>query len=409
MALSDITLGHLFLHPARQLNDISETSAATVGSVVKAYMDKNLNTNNAKPDNMAVTFYAFSQMIGYLTSIYDRSEPMAEEDAEILKRYFTFMDAEGTRAAIYLLLICIRECRHTHSNPVTDLKISKEVSKAAVDWIRKYKSGENYTSLWTDPPKCTFGQLVTAIRRFFYEQSYNSGYGGPKWGAVTDCIESFIYGKTSAEVMMDTNWTLAHNNGPIFNKGMLYHDYDHKLLNILDVQRAGMILQGIIEDHVVLSYATTSTLRNLCHAFVKRHQKSIGAAYIDWYQVENLGAVNDCVYYQSLQKKKYGPSPYAKWEGPTAGVEPETYYEVDTNTLLKVVPSKRPQVEEKSIPAAVIPEVEAKLLDYLLDGGSANLTAFAKHIGMTSDKVLSIEHSKEPPKKLKILLPKKAS
>ncbi|QIG76970.1 hypothetical protein EVC30_142 [Rhizobium phage RHph_Y1_11] len=375
MALSDLTLGHLSLHPSRQQYDISDKPIAQVGPVVKAYMAQHDDKNMATPDNMAVTFYAFSQMLGYLSTIYDKAEPLTVEDADILKRYFTFMDAEGTRAAVYLLIICIRECRHTHANPQKDYLIGQEVSHHAVNWIRAHKSGENYTSLWTHPPQCTLGELATAIRRFFYEQSYSSSYGGKPWGGIADCIESFIYGRSSAEVMMDTNWTLSHNNGPIFNKGMLYKTYSAKLIQILDVQRAGMILQGIHEKHDVLNYAVTDTMRTLVEHFLKRHPDAIDKPYIDWFRLEQLGALGEYQHYKKAQVKMWGPSEYQTvqtdsvdtYEHAHVMPEIEPTYNVDGKIQLKVVQPKRPKQDVVLDSLSAVAGNDAPAVDQVAD------------------------------------------
>ena len=51
-----------------------------------------------------------------------------------------------------------------------------------------------------------------------------------------------LTGTTSMEMLVDTGYTLAHNGGPIFNKGMMYTHYDSHFLTILDLQRAGQML-----------------------------------------------------------------------------------------------------------------------------------------------------------------------
>ncbi|QIG66804.1 hypothetical protein EVB27_135 [Rhizobium phage RHph_TM16] len=266
----------------------------------------------ANPDEAAVTFYAFQQMMAVLASKYDRNEPLPEDDLQVMNEYLYWCEKEAIRAAMYLLIIIIRESRHTYDNANMDSVIASDVGPSIVKWLRQYKSGENYTSLWTDPPKGTFGQLVRAIRRFFYEQKFSGGYGGPAWGGIADCLESYITGKTSLEIMLDTNWTLSHNNGPIFNKGMLYTGYEQTLKNILDVQRAGMIIEGILEKHSVIKPGLSNSTDMRARLFVKRHPEAFPVHYIDWYKVEALGAVNSCKYYQKQQNQIWGLSPAAE-------------------------------------------------------------------------------------------------
>lgn len=302
------TLGYLSIHPIRQSLDVSATPLATVGAQVKAYMNQHNNKDLANPDEAAVTFYGFQQMIAVLSAKFDRNEPLPADDLATMDAYLNWTQSEAIRAAMYLLVIVIRESRHTFTNESKDNLIAKEVGFPVVKWLRQYASGENYSSLWTDPPQATLGQLATAIRRFFYEHKFSSGYGGPKWGAVADCLESYVYGRTSLEIMLDTNWTLSHNNGPIFNKGMLYSGYSGYLLSVLDVQRAGMILEGILESHAVTQQGTTPKMRVLTEEFVERHSECFERRYIDWYEVQALGAVNNCASWQKKQVEKYGPT-----------------------------------------------------------------------------------------------------
>jgi hypothetical protein len=98
-----------------------------------------------------------------------------------------------------------------------------------------------YNSL---PASLPIGTYVDAISYTFHNGSFSGGYGGKKWGIVTDCLANFVHGIYSAEMMLDVGFTLAHNGGPIFNKGMCYTMYDgSQLIKILDVQNVGMTPQ----------------------------------------------------------------------------------------------------------------------------------------------------------------------
>ena len=348
MSVSKRTLGQLSLHPARQKIDISKLASSVVGQNVKAYFAKNADNNMANPDQQAVTFYAFMQMFGIMGRRYDANEPLSEDDTVILQNYEQWLKNEAIRAAMYLLVIIIRESRHAHDSYAKDTKIGQETSPKAVEWLRKHKSGENYSSLWTDPPACTFGQLVTAIRRFFYEVPFSSNYGGKPWGGIADCMESFVFGRTSLEVMLDTNWTLSHNNGPIFNKGMLYKGYDHaRLKYILDVQRGGQIMQGILEEHNVLNYATSSGMKHLVTQFAKRYPEEFKVPYIDWYAVEKLGAVNSVEMYQKQQNQKWGLSPAAKALQEAEEAKVKAFYEEQKAQAAKLAAEQAAKFEEE--------------------------------------------------------------
>ena len=71
---------------------------------------------------------------------------------------------------------------------------------------------------------------------------------------MTDCLVRFVSGEFSAEMMLDTVWTLAHNGGPIFNKGQFYA-CTANALRILDVQRSGQIPEAVLFDHAIEGFA----------------------------------------------------------------------------------------------------------------------------------------------------------
>ena len=98
-------------------------------------------------------------------------------------------------------------------------------------------------------------------------------------------------GKTSMEMMLDTAFTLAHNNGPIFNKGMMYSHYNaSNLYRILDVQRSGQIPEMILYDKLGTQYNLEPV-----KALIKLVQEKVPQAfgtYVDWIKVEALGALH---------------------------------------------------------------------------------------------------------------------
>jgi len=91
-------------------------------------------------------------------------------------------------------------------------------------------------------------------------------------------------------MMLDTVWTLAHNGGPIFNKGHFYTTYGHALYRILDVQRSGQVPEGVLFDHVIGQYASPP-FKKLMLEVKGRYGEAIGD-YVDWVKVEALGAVH---------------------------------------------------------------------------------------------------------------------
>jgi hypothetical protein len=90
-------------------------------------------------------------------------------------------------------------------------------------------------------------------------------------------------------MMVDTVWTLSHNNGPIFNKGQFYCHYNAALLvRILDVQRSGQVPEAILYDPAIKSFLVPE-LTDIMKAAHAEFAGKIGPC-LDWLRVEALGS-----------------------------------------------------------------------------------------------------------------------
>jgi hypothetical protein len=134
-----------------------------------------------------------------------------------------------------LLLICTREARHNQSLSKDKSTMDKMFGHALSDFFVSIKGGEAtiHQKLLTNPPPATIGKYCECLVWQFYNSKWNGGYGGKAWGNIADCLNRFVHGEYSAEMMLDTVWTLSHNNGPIFNKGVFYEMYSHSIMRIL--------------------------------------------------------------------------------------------------------------------------------------------------------------------------------
>jgi len=133
-----------------------------------------------------------------------------------------------------------------------------------------------------------------------------SSYGGKPWGHIADTLKKLVLGETSPEMFTDTAWTLAHNNGPMFNKGMLYKQYTQSLYKILDVQRSGQIPQLVREGGVD---GITSVVKNVYENCAKVFPEEF-SGHVDWFKVEALGALHHYPNEKAKQEQKYGKSDF---------------------------------------------------------------------------------------------------
>ena len=140
-----------------------------------------------------------------------------------MTKYHELMARKSIRAFYYLLWICIREARHNKS--LADTKKMKEMADQFGDEFRSFLTQVNggeagiSTKFLSKPPNMDIGTFCRGLAWQFYKCSWNGGYGGKKWGVVTDCLVRFVSGEFSAEMMLDTVWTLAHNGGADLQQG----------------------------------------------------------------------------------------------------------------------------------------------------------------------------------------------
>jgi hypothetical protein len=170
----------------------------------------------------------------------------------------------------------------------------------------------------------SLGQLTRfLVDAFNTHGKWGSSYGGPKWGNVAECLRSYVFGETTAAVMLDTVWTLSHNGGPIFNKGFLYKcQVTDTLVEVLDIQRAGQIPALVMERN-----QATRSGKIVTPAIAKQAEfiaDVIGAPFeaaakVDWVAVQLLGAVGHYGHYNPAAAK---PAKPPKTAAPAAPVVP---------------------------------------------------------------------------------------
>lgn len=258
-------------------------------------------TPDTYPELHAMKFYAFNHALATLQMRNDPEEVLDDATDELVAKLVSEIDQMAMRAFYYLLLIIIRESRHLKTG---------EASEKYKIWQDKYgpKLAKFHREVHDDPcintiierlsliSEHTIGQLVSCTHDKFFGGKWESGYGGKAWAEVANCLKGYVHGEYSASIMTDTVWTLCHNNGPIFNKGMLYHTYcANSIYMILDVQRGGMIPQ-LIRDIKETPHKFPNRIREVVKSFSKDFDLSIiGGDFsentsVDWKGLAALGA-----------------------------------------------------------------------------------------------------------------------
>lgn len=257
-----------------------------VPDIVKNYRDYRLSAGMAQPEEVAIEFYLLNGAAARLSQEVDKNVPLTTAQEHLLGIYYDSLQIIGHRAFFYLLLICTRETRHCGLTP--KLTESCEPLGAYNFWkkLKGLESKEAVQKLLDIPPEVSLKNYTEHMVNCFTYGTHKGGYAGPAWVAVAKPLRDFVHGTISMEVLLDTVWTLAHNNGPIFNKGMLFNNYGAELQKILDVQRAGQVAN--------LVYFKESSHVNVHHqALLALCQKALpdfGSEAVNWQKVKELGA-----------------------------------------------------------------------------------------------------------------------
>lgn len=268
-----------------------------------------------RPEAEAVKFYFANHIYSLIASKYGPHEPLPEAVYPLARGYIKMSSELIVRLVYYTLMITTREARH-FPGPTTVLdNIEIECGKGVGTFFKGGDSAEEtlLKRLQEKPPHCSLERYMRALVKIFNESpNWSSSYGGPNWGNIAETLRKMVAGDLSAEMFADVAFTLAHNGGPMFNKGMLY-DFDQRypLLKILDVQRSGQIPQMVTNGELPVQ---AQKLDAYALSYVKNAIDVFPAevlGYVDWYKVETLGALQSYGKEKQAQLIKHGPSLHA--------------------------------------------------------------------------------------------------
>jgi hypothetical protein len=321
--------------PLVMKRDIGSLPITEVSNKIKAFEAK--WGEDFYPETEAIQFYLANHAMAELEFRFEPEEPLPVWATAICDEYHSSCSQIAARAFYYLLLITAREARHNHTKENMKATIAAKFGGPAAEMLQHYiddNSVECVTNVFDNyGTGATLGQIAQSLVLTFYEGSFGSSFGGPAWGNVADCMTNFVLGRYSAEMMLDTVWTLQHNGGPIFNKSMLYECYDtYALQMVLDVQRAGQIPRLVLNQTGKL--AAENFINEGARAFAKRVREAMPDSIfgdtrpVNFADVEALGALGS---YASLietvspEKKK---EPWTIVEPPYAKPKPndKTHY-----------------------------------------------------------------------------------
>jgi hypothetical protein len=265
-----------------------------VNAVVKKYTDYRTLIGGAttQPEHEAIKFYLLNSAAAMILQQVDKYQPLSPGQAAIMDAYYKSMADIGHRAFFYLLLICTRESRHCKLNAAMNEACNP--LGAMLFWQNHLSgiddSNEAIAAFIKHAPTCSLKDYTEHMVQAFLHGGAKKGFAGLAWAEVAKPLRDFVNGSITMEMLVDTVWTLAHNHGPIFNKGMLFKNHigdGEGLKQILNVQRAGQIA-NLVEfqesPHVTKEH---QKLLQLCQSVLP----DLGCESVDWIKVKKLGAV----------------------------------------------------------------------------------------------------------------------
>lgn len=300
-----MVLSKLLRSPVVSKVDFSGEPCKTIAGRLDARYSL-LSNNLANPDQDMMMFYLQNHAVSLVRKRVSPLESLGDYEW-IVRDYLSHTAMRVERLWYYMLLIVSREARHVKKTSSFTDAFKNSADPAVYEYVKSIPSGSESAAerFRKKPPNVSIGRYLSDLSTLFHTCNWAGGYGGEAWGLIVDCALAYSKGEYSAEMFIDTAYTLCHNNGPIFNKGMLYDHYSNNFQKLLDVQRGGQMPQYFSETPVPFT-APNSVNRD----WYLKAEKTLGdefAGHVDWYLVDKWGVKSGS--YESLksnQTKKYG-------------------------------------------------------------------------------------------------------
>lgn len=297
---------HLENRPLNRQVDFKNLPMSHFSARAKHFLESSSSHNKVTPEHEALWFYLGNHILSCLRARYKPHAPLDSSDHALVEEHFKRANNVFLRLFYYTMVICVRETRHLSDKE----SLKKYLDAAGVTnsyALIKNVPDDAHSAMQSiidgAPHGLTVYELAKGMSLAFHKMHWSSGYGGKKWGVIADALVNLVSGTHSPEVFCDVGFALAHNGGPIFNKGMFYGMYSDQLQIILDCQRGGQIPQYINSQH---SKHVTSPMRE--NVMLASHLDPVfSEQLIDWKKVMDAGAIG---HYSSLivdpevQKKK---------------------------------------------------------------------------------------------------------
>lgn len=274
--------------------DIRKMPMSEFSKRAKAFHTKDNGVHNkVRPEKEALKFYMGNHALHALKMKYGLNRPMSPEDLALAEEHFKMANDVFMRLFYYTLVICVRETRHLNNAEKLNGLLKAEGIEEAYSLITKVpddSSAAMQSIINQQHPELSIYALCKGMSIAFNKIAWQSGYGGKAWGTVADSLVNLVTGKHSPEMFCDVAFALAHNNGPIFNKGMFYASYGIELQMILDCQRGGQIPRLVKAGQFGL-HLVDLDMNNYAKNLESLGEDFVGP--VDWEKVQEAGPVGN--------------------------------------------------------------------------------------------------------------------
>lgn len=310
-ALQHRNMGHV---PVRQCAEaaLRLSTSKNIYELATGHGYSELEIPLGVPEKDAVIFYLLNHAMSIVRKRCHVYAPLGPY-LPIVEEYHLQMGLRAHRMFSYLMVICTREARHCQTLP-SDYAYKQWAAgfpPQLVEFHQKLRGHKNdhhkaVALFLTSAPDVDLGAYCTFIEGVFQFQ-FGAQFGGPLWAAIAKVLKDYAIGVETAELMLDHAFSLAHNTGPIFNKGFLYQKYHPTdIYKVLDVQKSGQVPQGVFNKELPHhDCPEVARIMALCLPVMADEFKG----YVDWYKVKELGG-DKCKNYSSQQQAQVAKHGY---------------------------------------------------------------------------------------------------
>ena len=289
-SLANIRIATLRTMQDRKVSKKRDMHSFTIGSFLSGY-EQVLACPMEQPAETAFRFYMGNHFIQELEKQYDLDEQLPAAVVGLLDEHYYQTTLDAARMFYYIVHICIRESRHARIDNCDADEVYRryeEISEAHAGIIGS--PGEHAASRFLDnlSRNVKLLEVMKFLHSMFVRTEWEESYGGGAWGDVAQPVIELLEDTINLEILLDTGYTLAHNGGPIFNKGEFYFNYSSKFKKILDLQRAGML------PNWACHYGKDDNMYTRYWARLVPHVASEARwhAPVDWFKVGLLCPIN---------------------------------------------------------------------------------------------------------------------